>query len=627
MARNKDYTSEDIRVLSDREHVRLRTQIYLGNTRVTSYNVPLFLNGKFRVDQVEFVPAVFKAIGEILDNCVDEFAHINSDRKILCIEATPEDGKFTITDNGRGVPIDMHASGKYTPEVVFGSLRSGRNFKDDKEVGVIGQNGVGSSCTNYCSETFEVRIDRDGKRYIQKFLNGAEKITKPSIRTTGSSKSGTSISFTLDKKIFESVSLPDNLMHNRAIELALTNPGVVVEYNEHKYKFKKGFDDIIKQISEHYFKFESENMEFYVIFDVNDNIDEQIFCWVNSSLLFDGGLCNTQFFNAFVDRTIAHLQKDAKKNKCEVTKNDVRRGLLIIGNLKIKDPQYDSQSKTRLTGPNLRKEMADLVDQQWSSFSRRNKAWLESVLQQAMVRHHANANSKAIKEQQKTLKKKIAGLIDATSKNYFERQLLITEGDSAASMITEARDPRTTAVLPLRGKVNNVYGATVAQLLQMGKITDLLSAIGLVAGQKAIRSNLRYGKIVIATDADVDGSDIFTLLVNLFFQYWPELFDKNYEPIVYRLIAPNVCLTKGKERKHIASRAEYEKVKDKYKGWTATYYKGLGSMVCEDWEMILSGQTNTLIPIIDDGNMKATLKLLFSSDANARKEWLQGEEQ
>lgn len=623
MATKKEYTSNDIRVLSDREHVRLRTQVYLGNTGLTEYSIPLFIDNKFEVQTVQFVPAVFKALGEIIDNCVDEFAHLKTSDKKLVIKGLPDEGIYTISDNGRGVPIDMHAVGKYTPEVVFGSLRSGRNFSNDKEVGVIGQNGVGSACTNFCSKVFEVAIDRDRKRYTQKFLNGAEKVNSPSIKPSGTLKTGTTISFTLDDQVFESVSLPEVLVHNRAIELALTNPGVSVEFNSHKYKFKKGFDDIVSHISKDFFKFEKGNLTFYVIFDVNAEIDEQIFSWVNSSLLFDGGLCNTQFLNAFVDKTVEFLAKDAKKQKCEVTKNDVRRNLLVLGNLKISDPQYDSQAKTRLTGPSMRKEMIELVEEGWSAFARRNKDWLQAVLQQAMVRHHTSANAKAIKDHQKGLRKKIAGLVDATSKDPSERQLLITEGDSAASMITDARDPRTTASLPLTGKVNNVYGATIAQLLKMSKVTDLLSAIGLVPGHKALRSSLRYGKIIIATDADVDGGDIFTLLVNLLFQFWPELFDPSYEPVIYRLLAPNVCLIKGDKRVHFVSRAEYEKVKSQYKGWTVKYYKGLGSMSTQDWEMILSGKTDTLIPIVDDGKMKETLKLLFSPDAESRKVWLQ----
>lgn len=625
MAKQKQYTGADIQVLSDREHVRLRLPVYAGATSPHTYDVPLFIGNKFRVEKITFVPAVYKCVGEIIDNSLDEFAQTSPVGKHISIDAHPMLGMYTITDNGRGVPIDKHESGPYTPEVVFGQLRSGRNFADGKAAGVIGQNGMGSSITCFCSTEFKIDIHRDGKRYRQTFSDGGSHITKPSVRQ-GSAKTGTTIEFQLDPEVFDDITLPEQLMENRALEIALTNPGVVAEYNGKRYKFKKGFEEIVKKISKDYFKFDTDGMEFFVIFDVNESLDEQAFSWVNSSLLFDGGLCNTQFLNAFYDRTISQLSREAKKAKCEVTKNDVRNHLLVIGNLRLSDPQYDAQSKTRLTGPNLRKEIGDMIDEQWSSFVRKNKDWLAAVLERAMVRYHANANKRAVKEHQKNLKKKVPGLIDATSKNRWETQLLVTEGLSAASMITQARDPRIHASYPLTGKINNVYGTTVAQLLKMGKVTDLITAIGLVPGQKALRSELNYGRVVIATDADVDGGDIFTLLINLFYTFWPELFDPNYDPFIWRLVAPNVCATKAGKRTHFPTRNEFEKAKAKYKGWTISYYKGLGSMVQKDWEMILSGETNTLIPITDDGKMKETLKLLFSGDADARKEWLQTNE-
>jgi DNA gyrase/topoisomerase IV subunit B len=621
--KTRKYEADDIQVLSDIEHVRLRTNVYLGNTNSTQYEIPSFLNGNFSINTVEFIPAVYKAVNEIIDNSIDEFAQIDIPNKHLVIEATPVLGSYTISDNGRGIPIDKHSSGKHTPEIALGSLRSGRNFSGSRDVGVIGMNGVGSACTNYCSVEFSVDVQRDGKRYRQTFSGGATQVSKPNIKTTHSNKTGTSVSFQLDGSVFQDVSLPEELMENRALEIALTNPGVTCEYNGKKFKFKKGFDDVVRKISSKYFNFEADGIEFYVIFDVHDGIDEKIYSWVNSSLLFDGGICNTQFLNAFYDKTTRHLTAAAKKQKCEVTKNDVRKNLLVLGNMRISNPEYDAQSKTRLTGPNLRKEFADLIDQQWSSFSRKNKDWLNEVLERAIVRHHSNANTKAVKEHQKNLKKKVPGLVDATSKHRFECQLLITEGLSAAASITEARDPKTTASLPLTGKINNVHGATVAQVLNMGKITDLLTAIGLIPGQKAVRSTLRYGQIIIATDADYDGGDIFTLLINLFYTYWPELFDSGYEPIIYRLVAPNVCAVKGNKRVHFATRDQYERVKEKYKGWAISYYKGLGSMVKADWDMILSGETDTLIPITNDGEMKETLSLLFGPDANARKDWLQ----
>jgi DNA gyrase/topoisomerase IV subunit B len=597
--------------------------VYLGNTSETSYPVPLFINDKFVIKDIAFIPAVYKAVGEILDNSIDEFAQTKATNKLLQISAQPVLGTYTITDNGRGIPIGKHETGKHTPEVALGSLRSGRNFEDEIAAGVIGQNGVGSACTNYCSTEFYVDINRDGKRYRQRFDNGAATVSRPSIRKGPAKKTGTSIEFQLDPEVFDKTSLPDELMENRAVEIALTNPGVTTQYNGKKYRYKKGFEEIVKKISDNYFRFEQDGCEFFVIFDIHEGIDEKIFSWVNSSLLFDGGICNTQFLNAFYDRVVKQLEREAKKNKCVVTKNDVRQNLLVLGNLRLSNPEYDAQSKTRLTGPQRRKEMGELLDASWTSFIRRNKEWLGTVLDRAIVRHHNSANKKAIKNHTKNLAKKVAGLVDATSKDRSECQILITEGDSAASMITQARDPKTTASLPLSGKVNNVYGSTVAQLLGMGKITDLLTSIGLVPGQKALRYDLRYSKIVIATDADVDGGDIFTLLVNLFYQFWPELFDPDYEPIVYRLLAPNVCLVKGNKRVHFATRTEYEKAKNKYKGWTVNYYKGLGSMADDDWEMILSGETDTLIPISDDGQFKETMKLLFGPSADARKEWLQ----
>jgi len=622
MPKKSSYTADDIKVLSEREHVRLRTQVFLGSTTPTTYTIPLFHDG-FRIEEITFIPAVYKAVNEIIDNSIDEFAQIDIPDKYLTIAANPILGTYTIADNGRGIPITKHEVGKYTPEVALGSLRSGRNFEEELERGVIGQNGVGSACTNYCSAEFHIDIHRDKKRYRQMFSDGALHVTTPSIRRTDSSRTGTSISFQLDNQVFTDTSLPPELMENRAIEIALTNPGVTTEYNKTKYKFKKGFDDIIKSISDDYFKFTADGMEFFIIFDVHEGVDEQVFSWVNSSFLLDGGLCNTQFTNAFYDYTVRHLSPAAKKVKCEVTKNDVRRNLLVFGNMQLSKPEYDAQSKTRLTGPNLRKEMATMIADQWPSFTRKNKEWLDTVLQRAVVRYHSSENKKAVAKHKKSLNKKIRGLLDATSTNRFECQLLVTEGDSAASKISEARDPKTTASLPLTGKINNVFGCTVAQLLKMGKVTDLITALGLVPGQPAMRNDLRYGRLVIATDADYDGGDIFTLLINLFFTFWPELFDPDYEPFVYRLVAPNVCAIKGDKRVHFPTQNEYNRRKEKYKNYKIKYYKGLGSMARADWDMILSGETDTLVPIVDDHHMKDTLRLLFGPDADARKTWLQ----
>lgn len=625
----KAYTSKDIKVLTDSEHVRKRTNVYLGNTNLTTYNVPMLTGSELNVKQFTFVPAAYRAVEEIIGNALDEFTQINQRVKILKIDANPLTGKFTISDNGRGVPIDKHETGKHTPEVVFGSMRSGRNFDDNNRTsGVIGVNGVGSSCVNFCSSEFEVTVHRDGKKYYQKFVDGASKVSTPKLTSATGDKTGTEISFQLDPDVFKHIELPEELFRNRAIEIAMTNPDVTVEYNGEKFRYKKGMAEVIGGIAadKMMYKFDvntdTVTGEVYVILNAHDSDDEQMYTWVNNTLLFDGGKCNTQFLNALFDRVINHLEKDAKKTKSEVTRNDVRHGLLVMANLKLKQPEYDSQSKTRLTGPDMRKDFVSCIEEQWKSFSKYAEKWLLVVLERAVLRHHRTENKKAIEEHQKSLRKRVEGLLDATSKNRSACQLLITEGLSAKSSICEARDPETTAAFALTGKINNVYTSTPAQVLKMGKVTDLLSAIGLTPGKKALRSELNFGRIVIATDADVDGGDIFTLLVNLLFKFWPELFDKNYEPVVYRLVSPNVVASKGDKRVHFTTRADFEKVKDKYKGWTIEYMKGLGSLSMKDWEMVLATDSAVYIPIVDDGNVASVLKLLFDDNADARKKWL-----
>lgn len=626
MAKDQAYTGSDVVVLTDREHVRLRTQVYLGSMQPTTYEIPLLSENGLVIKTVEFIPAALKAVGEIVDNSLDEFAHLNSKVKLLKIDASPETGTYTVSDNGRGIPIDMHAKGKHTPEIALGSLKAGRNFTNDKEVGVIGQNGVGAACTNYCSSEFEVTIHRDKTSYYQKFVDGANKISKPKLTPYSGGKTGTEIKFQLDPMVFKSVALPNELIKNRAYEIALTNPDITVEYNGEKIRAKKGIVEyVIAAAGDNpYWVFTINEpdlqAEFYVIPEATTNHEEKMFTWVNSSFLYDGGKCNTQFFNAFFDKVVETLASAAKKNKCVIDRNTVRRGIVVIANIKTKNPEYDSQSKTRLTGPDMRKEIIAALEADWKSFTKKGSDWFNHIIERATLHYHTTQNRKAIDEHQK--KKSISGLLDATNKNRSLCKILITEGESAKSQISEARDPTTTAAFALTGKINNVHGCTPAQVLSMGKLGDLLAAIGLTPGKRALRSNLNYGQIVISTDADYDGDDIFTLLTNLFYQFWPELFDPNYPPIIYRLVAPNVCVIKGKTRIHFPKRVDYEKVREKYKGYEVRYYKGLGSMDKTDWEMILTGKTDTMIPIIDDGKMKQVLDLLFGKDADARKDWL-----
>lgn len=623
--KTNDYTAHDIQDLDDRSHVRLRTSMYMGNMNPVSFDVCMFEDSGIEKRSVTFIPAMVKCAGEILDNSNDELSQITQKIKTISI-LYDENGRFVIEDNGRGIPIEQKLDRDnklvWVPEMVLTRLRAGRNFKSDKQAGVQGMNGIGSSATCFLSSKFEIDVWRDGKHYYQVVLNGAATISTPVIEKYTGNKTGTRITFKLDEEIFGPGIIPEEVVHNRAREIALTNPGLKVTYNGNEYLFKNGFDSYFEQIGLQCSKFETKNMSVYLLLNGDVSNQEQVFSWVNSSFLYDGGTVNTQFVNAFSERTIDQLSKEAKKVKCEVCKKDVVQNLTVFANFKISDPQYDSQAKTRLTGPSLRNELKDLVDVGWKSFARLNKDWLQVVLDRAVVRCRQENNKKAIKTLQKVSAKKIPGLIDATSRVRSECNLLLCEGFSASAQVLEVRNPKTIASYPMTGKLNNVYGASVAECLQMGKLSDLLAAIGLVPGEKATRSLLRYSKVIISSDADVDGGSIMALLVNLFYQFWPELFDSNYEPFVYRLIAPNVVVSKGTTRIHFPSRQQYEDAKDQYKGWTVEYMKGLGSLHKEDWKMIMGDLDKFLIPFVDDGNLKNVLSLIFGPDADKRKEWL-----
>lgn len=634
----RQYDDSDILALSERDHVRMRVNVYLGPNVPTTVNIPVIdtsgAQGKFEIKTVEFVPAAVKAVGEVIDNAVDEMTlhgTANPNRHIQ-IGWSEKNGRCIVSDNGRGVPIGTHATGRPTPEVVFGSFRTGRNFKDDdRTAGVMGVNGVGSSATNCCSTEFKVSIKRDGQLYEQTFSNGMAEKSEPTYSklARGQTKvTGTTVDFTLDPAVFKQVNIPKEVFYNRAFEIAFNNPGITTTFTDldsgdskvFNVSQKGGFGDIFKMLGLNGYGFKSQDMEFWVAFDYSNSIDEQMFTWVNSSPLYDGGSCNTQFINAFSDIVCENLAKEAKRVKCELSRNDVRHGLLVFGLLKLKSPSYDSQAKTRLVGPNIRKEIDALITDNWASFNRASKDWQQAVIERAMRRTNASATRNAEKAAKK-FAGSIPNLVDATSSDRSKCVLYILEGLSAAGPLIEVRDPETIATYPLGGKINNVYGASVGELMKMGKLTQLLLAIGLVPGKKAIRSQLRYDRIVIATDADTDGGDIFTTLVCLFYTAWPELFQDKNNPFIYRLVAPNIAAVKGKQRIHFPTRGEFEAVASKYQGWAISYYKGLGSLVIEDWEMMV-GNARCYIPIYDDGELMETLKLLFSDDVNARKAWL-----
>jgi DNA gyrase subunit B len=441
---SKKYTADDIKVLSDREHVRLRTSIYLGSTEETEFVVPIFKDDKIEIKHKSFIPALYKSLNEIIDNAIDELTQLKKKDKRIYIKYNYDEDLFKVCDNGRGVPIDLHPqTNRYTPETVFTELRSGRNFKDDeKDSGVIGTNGVGSSCVAMISEEFNVEIKRDKKIYQQTYRNGTEIIEEPFLNHYSGKDTGTCIEFKFDKSLkqFKTIKLDDELVQNRACEVALNNNDIKVEFelikdNENfkkEYFFKNGFKDYISKITDKYFEFKINEDDFvakyYILTDLYSGIDEKIFVYVNSSLLFEGGTAVNFFFNSFFNNVVNVLKKETKKRKIELNKNDVRQNLLVIGFVKMKNPRYDNQSKTRLISQEIKKYIEKMVEKDINNFIKQNPEWVEEVMDRALFRQRI-ADMEEVKKRQKKKKGKPVKLVDAYSKRRELCSIAFAEGD------------------------------------------------------------------------------------------------------------------------------------------------------------------------------------------------------
>ena len=453
---DKNYSAKDIKVLSDREHVRLRTAIYLGSTETALYEVPIFEKNDIKIKQKEFIPALFKAFNEIADNAIDELTQLKKKDKKVAIIHDVIKNKYRIGDNGRGVPIDVHPqTGRHTPETVFTELRSGRNFDDDaKDSGVIGTNGVGSSCVAMLSEEFVVAIKRDGKFYEQLYRDGTATINEPSINSYNGKDTGTSIEFKFDTTLpqFATTKVDPELINNRVIEIALNNPEIELSYvrkqldesgeeeqiNE-DYHFKGGMGEYVKAVSDRYFEFKYDDPEFtaryYIILDKYQGIDEKVFVYVNSSLLFEGGTASHMFFNTFFTTIADKLKSEVKKRKIDLNKNDVRQNLMVLADVKMKNPRYDNQSKTRLISQEIKKHIEKMVADNMSKFLSSHKEWIDEVLSRAEFRQRI-ADMAEVKKNQKKKKGKLAKLIDCYSKDRAICSIAFSEGDCVDSNVT-----------------------------------------------------------------------------------------------------------------------------------------------------------------------------------------------
>ena len=621
--------SEEIIRLSDYDHHRLRTEMYLGSRNVHTQTV-INWNGKDLVAQEQsWTPAAFCAFREIFDNALDEVVGYKQGTKID-ISYDESSLSFKVSDDGRGIPIDWDEEERmYKATLALTQARTGRNFGEREEVG--GANGIGASVVVNCSKTFAVDIKRGGKRFQQNFIEGSEilpelNVSKPKLTSNAGTKTGTDVEFTLSSLVFPKAKVPLDFVKGHVFAIAAHHPKIKFTFNDKRIVVNKTLEktffsnrDVVTiAIAED--KFVSN----YYLVPNFEKEGEYVHSIVNNIPAFNGGQHIDIFKRLFFGGMIKALERESKKRGLTPNRSDISEGLLIYNTTTMHAPNFDSQSKTRLVNDEVDKYIKAVLenDDTFKLIIKQSKEWVDSIYARCSERTQKKDDADIAKANRKIMRNKVPKLSDANGKDRSKCIIFICEGDSAVSQISAVRDPEIYGALPLRGKILNVRGEAPKVIIENQIITDLMTAIGISLGKKAIRKDMRYGKVYLAADQDPDGANITALLINFFYIHWPELFDPTQSPVFYAFQTPFIIQEKGKKR-HYWYADDYQTYNsDDWKGCPKpTRAKGLGSLEEIDWVHSLAHPK--LIPITDDGALSDALDLIFNhSKADDRKDWI-----
>ena len=587
---------EKYQELSEIQHILQRPSMWVGSTKMEEKDMFIYngKTGKFEMKIVNYIPAMLKVVDEVISNSCDEFRRKdNMGLTELYVNINKETGEIIIRDNG-GIPIVKHKEAKvYVPEFIFGRLRTSSNYDDSEDRNVIGTNGVGSSLCNVFSTFFEIE-SADGKNeFHRSWSNNMETLNNDlKVKKCGKRTHYTQTRFKLDFSRFETdQSTFDNdfinIIHKRCIDAAAANPGLTVKFRCDGLNGATSTSDI----SEWKFKKLDEYIDLYSnVLNITDKIPfENNLChaWIFPDSSVDVGFVNgaecskgthmrairNEINQAVVDYLI---KKDKLK---DLTTRGVDNKYSVFIDINVSNPTYDSQSKDTLTTPvdkfskdnKLKWEVNDKF------LSKITKSEIVELVRDWYKQKSAAEDEKALRkinrETNKGLKRPDK-YITCSSKKKAERQLWIFEGDSARSSFRNCRNPEFQAGYTMRGVPPNVYGMTPLQIMKNEVFNDIVTVLGLKWGKEFSLDELNFGKIVISTDADVDGDKIASLLL-LFFNNWPELIEKN---IVCRSISPIIISRKGKDCKKFYTMDEFNAAEKKLKGYSHKYAKGLGGL-------------------------------------------------
>ncbi|MDF9866719.1 DNA gyrase subunit B [Bacilli bacterium PM5-3] len=622
----KRYESDDIQVLEGLEAVRKRPGMYIGSTASRGLH---------------------HLVWEIVDNSIDEaLAGYCTEINIIITK----DNEITVIDNGRGIPTGVHSkTGKSTVETIFTVLHAGGKFGGGGYKVSGGLHGVGASVVNALSEYLEVSIFRDGQKYYQRFENGGNPVNDLEVIDSGYTHTGTVVTFKADALIFTETTVYDyEVLRDRVRQMAFLNKGLKLTIEDQREDIKEeflyegGIKEYVAYLNDKkeplfedviYVEDEEDEIVVEVALQYNTSFATNLYSFCNNINTHEGGT-HEEGFRMALARVINNYAKDnnlLKSNDDTIGQDDTKEGLTAIVSVKHPNPQYEGQTKTKLGNTEVRKITSKVFGEAFAKYMIENPTIARMIVDKALMAQQARIAAKKAREltrrkgalESSSLPGKLA---DCSSKDASISELYIVEGNSAGGSAKQGRDSTTQAILPLRGKILNVEKARIDRIFANAEIRSMITALGTGISDEFDIEKARYHKIVIMTDADVDGSHIRTLMLTFFYRFMRPLIDNGY---LYIAQPPLYKVEQGRKIEYVYDEAQLESAKQKMNPDSKINiqrYKGLGEMNPDQlWETTMDPQHRILLRVNLEDAVEAdnVFDMLMGDDVLPRREFIQ----